>query len=65
MYMMMFFDPACMVLCCSTHFGREREVTCHSEYDSHRAELDTNHWMLSVAVPGSDVRNVPALSEEQ
>lgn len=42
----------------NTHFGKEREVSCNSQYDSHRAEIDTNHWMLTMPVPGNDVLNV-------
>ena len=42
----------------STYFGKEQEVTCNTEVDSHRAEIDTNHWMLTMFVPGSDVLEV-------
>jgi hypothetical protein len=42
----------------STYFGKEQEVSCNTEVDSHRAEIDTNHWMLTMSVPGSDILDV-------
>jgi hypothetical protein len=42
----------------NTHFGKEFEVACYSDYDIHRAEKDSNHWMLTMPVPGDSVLDV-------
>ncbi|XP_077989044.1 cilia- and flagella-associated protein 161-like [Glandiceps talaboti] len=34
-----------------TPFGREYEVTAHTELDSHRAEKDCNHWVFVSGTP--------------
>ncbi|XP_058502060.1 cilia- and flagella-associated protein 161 [Solea solea] len=34
-----------------TACGREYELTAHTFLDSHKAELDTNHWMLCTSAP--------------
>ncbi|CAD5117014.1 DgyrCDS5842 [Dimorphilus gyrociliatus] len=36
----------------STPFGKEYEVAGHSCYDSHKAELGTNHWRFEMDIPG-------------
>lgn len=46
------------LLLCSTYFGKEREVSCNREFDIHRAELDSNHWMLTSSVPGNEILDV-------
>jgi len=42
-----------------SQFGRENEVSCHTDLDSHRAEKDTNHWRLTMSVPGDPCMEVP------
>ncbi|KAL8583904.1 hypothetical protein ACOMHN_009657 [Nucella lapillus] len=42
-----------------TPFGQEYELSVHTFLDSHKAEMDNNHWMLVVGVPGSSVNPVP------
>ncbi|XP_070541961.1 cilia- and flagella-associated protein 161-like [Ptychodera flava] len=34
-----------------TPFGREYEVTAHTNLDSHRAEEDSNHWVFVTGTP--------------
>jgi hypothetical protein len=48
----------------STYFGREMEVTCNTEVDCHRAEIDTNHWMLTLFVPGNEILEVEPLEKD-
>ena len=38
-----------------TAFGTEREVSTHTILDSHKVEIDVNHWMLMLTVPGDDL----------
>ncbi|CAL8355589.1 unnamed protein product [Lota lota] len=35
-----------------TAFGREYEVTAHTFLDSHKAETDSNHWLIATSDPG-------------
>uniref|UniRef100_A0A667Z3C7 Cilia and flagella associated protein 161 n=1 Tax=Myripristis murdjan TaxID=586833 RepID=A0A667Z3C7_9TELE len=37
-----------------TTYGREYEVTAHTFLDSHKAEQDNNHWVLSTSDPAGD-----------
>ncbi|XP_029010541.1 cilia- and flagella-associated protein 161 [Betta splendens] len=37
-----------------TTYGKEYEVTAHTFLDSHKAEQDTNHWMLCTSDPAGD-----------
>jgi len=39
-------------------FGSEFEVSCFTDLDSHKAENDTNHWLLMMEVPGDSVMPV-------
>ncbi|KAI0208180.1 cilia and flagella associated protein 161 [Lamellibrachia satsuma] len=38
-----------------TAFGPEHEVSTHTILDSHKVEIDVNHWMLMLTVPGDDI----------
>lgn len=42
----------------SSFLGKEYEVSCHSQLDSHKAEVDGNHWVMTLQVPGDDVLDV-------
>ncbi|CAJ1056813.1 cilia- and flagella-associated protein 161 isoform X1 [Xyrichtys novacula] len=37
-----------------TTFGKEYEVTTHTFLDSHKAETDTNHWILCTSDPAGN-----------
>ncbi|CAH1795952.1 unnamed protein product [Owenia fusiformis] len=39
-------------------FGREYEVSANTYLDSHKAEMEVNHFMLVLGAPGSDVCKV-------
>jgi len=39
-------------------FGSEYEVSCFTDLDSHKAENDTNHWLLMMNVPGDPIMPV-------
>jgi len=34
---------------------REFEISAHTYLDSHRAEMDINHWMIVMGVPGDEI----------
>jgi len=48
----------------STYFGHEKEISGFTWFDSHGVEFDQNHWMLVLHTPGSEILDVPPLSEE-
>jgi len=33
-------------------------VACYTDYDTHRAEKDSNYWMLTEPIPGNNVLDV-------
>ncbi|XP_035661142.1 cilia- and flagella-associated protein 161-like [Branchiostoma floridae] len=41
-----------------TPFGYEYEVTAHMDLDSHRAEKETNHWVIITGTPTDDGRTM-------
>jgi len=50
-------------ICSRTSFGTpEYEITACTKLDSHRAEKEQNHWMITLGVPGDDVYPVQAQS---
>lgn len=50
-------------VCARTPFGnREYEITAHTYLDSHRAEMEQNHWMIVMGMPGDDVYPVSMTS---
>ena len=53
----------CHIACFRSPFGREYEVAAHYYLDSHKAEKDVHHWMITMGVPGSDVMSVQAPTE--
>jgi len=41
-------------------FGSEKEVSTYTDLDSHRAEKESNHWMLVMNVPGDPIMPMDA-----
>lgn len=41
--------------CIRTPFGREYEISAHSFKDSHKAEMDVNHWIIATGPSGDEI----------
>jgi len=40
-------------------FGNEHEISAFTDLDSHKAEKSSNHWLLTMNVPGDPVLSLP------
>lgn len=47
-----------------TPFGVEKEVSCWTCVDSHKAETDTNHWMITMSIPGDSIMPVQFVADQ-
>lgn len=52
-------------ICIRTSFGtREYEISSHTYLDSHRADMEQNHWQIVMGVPGDEIYPVVCQSAE-